>query len=64
MTSFIYLIKNPNRSRAPGYFLILLGIDIAVELWGMVPKQEIIGFILQLILFLVNRKIKAKLQKR
>ena len=35
------LIKNPNRSRAAGYFLILLGINIAVELLGMVPKQEI-----------------------
>jgi len=34
-------IKNPNRSRAPGYFLILLGINIAVELRSMVPKQEI-----------------------
>jgi len=30
MKSKLLLIKNPNRSRAPGYFLILLGIDIAV----------------------------------
>jgi len=35
------LIKNPNRSRAAGYFLILLGINIVVELRGIVPKQEI-----------------------
>lgn len=34
-------IKNPNRSRAAWYFLILLGIDIAVELRGITPKQEI-----------------------
>ena len=35
------LIKNPNRSRAARDFLILLGINIAVELRGIVPKQEI-----------------------
>jgi len=34
-------IKNPHRSRAAGYFLILLGIDVAVELRGVMPKQEI-----------------------
>ena len=44
-------IKNPNRSRAPGYFLILLGINIAVELRGMTPKQEIKNPVIPLYFF-------------